>query len=188
MFDSQDLTILHVENDRLLAELVKTAFSHFGFQGIMIVAESVSGAIDLLHERQKKKEPLSLIISDMKLPDGTGLDVIREVKTSPAWRMTPVIVLSNIVGEGVINDAYALGANSYMPKIIDSKSSLESLHSFYQYWMEDSRLPQVSPETGCRKSWKRQSDSGPELLNSISDWPRRPRGSPGNRSSGLIAR
>jgi len=86
---------------------------------------------------------LSLIISDMQLPDGTGLDVIREVKTSLTWRMTPIIILSNEVREDVINDAYALGANSFMSKSSDAKDSLESLQSLYTYWLENAKLPRT---------------------------------------------
>jgi chemotaxis family two-component system response regulator Rcp1 len=139
--DNKDLTILHIEDQHLLAGLVRTAFERFGFRGDMINVQSVSAAVDLLNERAQNKEPLSLIISDMHLPDGTGLDVIREVKTNPAWRMTPVIILSNEVRQGVINDAYALGANSYMSKSFDAMNPLESLQNFYQYWLENAKLP-----------------------------------------------
>ncbi len=141
--EDKDLTILHVEDDAHLAELVKTAFVHFGFRGDMITAGSVRLAVDLLAERERKKETISLIISDMQLPDGTGLDFIREVKASPVWRMTPVILLSNRVGESVINEAYALGANSYIPKVPEIKTVLESLRNFYQYWLENAELPKV---------------------------------------------
>ena len=143
MLSTSDMTIVHVEDDRHLAEVVKIAFDHFGFRGTMIAVPSVGAAVNLLNERERNKEPLSLIISDMRLPDGTGLDVIREVKTNPTWRMTPVIVLSNREDENIINDAYALGANSYMPKVPDSKSLLDSLQSFYQYWLESAKLPRA---------------------------------------------
>jgi CheY-like chemotaxis protein len=141
--DNKDVAILHVEDDLHLAEAVKTAFEHFGFRGDMITAGSVGAAIDLLSVRERNKKPLSLIITDMQLPDGTGLDVIREVKTNPAWRLTPVIVLSYKDDESIVNDAYALGANSYMPKVPESKSLLESLQGFYQYWLENAKLPRA---------------------------------------------
>ena len=153
--NDRTLTILHVEDDTLLAHLVKTAFTHFGFQGDMIAAGSVSEAVNLLNERAKNRMPLSLIISDMQLPDGTGLDVIREVKANPTWRLTPVIVLSHDVSEGVINDAYALGANSYMPKVPASGNLLDSLQIFYQYWLEHARLPRGGPGDRIQEALER---------------------------------
>ncbi len=137
----KSLAILHVEDNPRLAESVTSAFRHFGFRGDIIGAASVNEAINLLNERERNKKPLNMIITDMQLADGTGLDVIRQVKTDPAWCMTPVIVLSYKDDASVVNDAYALGANCYMPKVPESKSLLESLQSFYQYWLENAKLP-----------------------------------------------
>ncbi len=141
--DIKSLTILHIEDNPRLAESVMVAFRHFGFRGDIIGASSVSEAINLLNERERNKKPLSLIITDIQLPDGTGLDVIRQVKTDPAWRMTPVIVLTNKDNESIVNEAYALGANCYMPKVPESKSLWESLQSFYQNWLENAKLPRA---------------------------------------------
>ena len=154
--NKEELTILHVEDDASLADLVKTAFERFfGFQGSMINAISVSAAVSVLNERERKREPLSLIISDMQLPDGTGLDVIREVKTNPAWRMTPVIILSNEVSQGVINDAYALGANSYLPKTTASGNFLGSLQSLYPFWLENVVLPREESRDRLQEALER---------------------------------
>jgi CheY-like chemotaxis protein len=139
--NGKELTILHVEDDSILSEIVREVFNSFGFNGVMITAESVREALDLLDEREKRDEPIGLIISDMQLPDGTGLDLIREVKTCPVWRNTPVIVLSGNDDKSVINAAYALGANSYMPKNPRSTSFADSLESFYKCWIENTYLP-----------------------------------------------
>ncbi len=136
-----DLTILHVEDDHDLAWIVRTAFEDFGFMGAMLTAGSVSEAFSHLNERERKREPLRLIISDMRLPDGSGLDLIREVKTNPYWRMTPVIVLSGERDPEVINAAYALGANSFLPKDPEGCNLVESLESFYKCWLEHVQLP-----------------------------------------------
>jgi CheY-like chemotaxis protein len=139
--NAKGLTILHVEDDPVLSEIVGEVFASFGFPGVMITAISVREALDLLNYREKRHQTLGLIISDMQLPDGTGLDLIREVKISPAWRNTPVIVLSAENDAAVINTAYALGANSYMPKISKSSDIIDSLQSFYKCWLENTYLP-----------------------------------------------
>ncbi|MBI5632813.1 MAG: response regulator [Nitrospirae bacterium] len=140
--NAKELTILHVEDDHIVSGLVREAFTSFGFPGAMLTAASVREALDLLREREKVHEALGLIISAMQLPDGTGLDLIREVKTSSFWRRTPVIVLSSEASPGVINTAYALGANSYMPKLPRSTGVIDSLQSFYKCWLENAYLPE----------------------------------------------
>ena len=77
----------------------------------------------------------------MQLPDGLGLDVIREVKSDPVWQSTPVIVLSNESASGTINGAYALGANCYVPKIARVSNALNSLKVLYNCWIEAAILP-----------------------------------------------
>ena len=139
---SREVTILHVEDDPDLAWIVRKAFEDFGFIGETIRAQSVREALDLLTERARKKLPLSLIISDIGLPDGSGLDLIREVKRDPHWRMTPVIVLSGDRDAAVINAAYALGANSYLPKDPEGTNLIVLLESFYKCWLENVQLPQ----------------------------------------------
>ncbi len=140
----KEFTILHVEDDPILVKLVRTAFENFGFRGTMISAGTVDQAIELLQVREQNREPVNLILVDMQLPDGTGLDVIREVKTTPTWRITPVIVLSSELAVDTINSAYALGANCYISKIPKMKNVFESLRALYANWLENALLPQVT--------------------------------------------
>ena len=151
----KELTILHVEDDPDLVWIVRMAFEDFGFAGGMLTAESVRGAFDLLNERQRKQQPLSLIISDIRLPDGSGLELIREVKTNPYWRLTPVIVLSGERDPEVVNGAYALGANSYLPKGPDGGNLVVSLESFYQCWLKNVQLPRTEVRDRVREALDR---------------------------------
>ena len=141
----KEFTILHVEDDSTLATLVRTVFKKFGFRGNMISAGGVEEALDLLGERERNREPVNLILVDMQLPDGSGLDVIREVKTDPAWRTTPVIVLSSELTPGIVNAAYALGANCYVSKNPETKGVFDSLRALYANWLESALLPQAFP-------------------------------------------
>jgi len=139
-------TILHVEDDPTLAKLVKTAFTSFGFGGEMLSAGSLQEACTLLDDLALHKKPLNLILSDMRLPDGTGLDVIRVVRSRPLWRLTPVVVLSGEKSEKVIGDAYAMGANCYLPKIPKSGTMISMLQSFVECWLEYATLPTIISE------------------------------------------
>ena len=90
--------ILHIEDDPSLANVVKLSFESFGFKGEILHATSVEEACCLLAERESKKLPVDLIISDMQLPDGKGLDLLQCIKASPTWHKTPVIILSGVFG------------------------------------------------------------------------------------------
>jgi DNA-binding response OmpR family regulator len=138
----KQMTILHVEDDPMLAQLVQVAFENLGFRGEIVQASLVREAVATLNDRRCKKEPLDLILVDMQLPDGSGLDVLRKVKARPTWFMTPVIILSGETASGLINEAYALGANCYLPKLGKTKGLLGSVQALYQCWMDGALLPQ----------------------------------------------
>jgi CheY-like chemotaxis protein len=135
------ITILHVEDDPTLAKLVRVAFESFGFHGTMLAADGVGSALALLGERARNRQPIDLILSDMQLPDGTGLDVVREVRADPLWHLTPILVLSGEIAPGVVNEAYALGANCYVPK--SAKPIMQSLRALFECWVKSALLPRA---------------------------------------------
>src|SRR5690606_12965377 len=108
-------TILHVEDDRAVAEMVSDAFAAFGFHGPMVLATTVSEAREILADVQRYPT-LDLIISDMRLPDGCGLDVVQSVRSHPMRSHAPILILSGETDPDVVSRAYALGANSYISK------------------------------------------------------------------------
>ncbi|HEX7842048.1 MAG TPA: response regulator [Kofleriaceae bacterium] len=133
-------TILHIDDDLLLAEMVQVAFEAFGFRGTHLVAGSVREARAILADLTKHGH-IDLIISDMQLGDGTGLDVIRYVRSHPARAHVPVLILSGNIDPATVNRAYALGANAYVHKAVLARSFTQVLESLQEHWLHDVRLP-----------------------------------------------
>jgi CheY-like chemotaxis protein len=143
--------ILHIEDDPSLANVVKLSFESFGFKGEILHATSVEEACCLLAERESKKLPVDLIISDMQLPDGKGLDLLQCIKASPTWHKTPVIILSGECSPDIISEAYALGANCYLSKFPRKGKVLNHFRSLYQFWIENALIPKTSFVAGIQK-------------------------------------
>jgi DNA-binding response OmpR family regulator len=137
--------ILHVEDDPHLARLVQIGFQQLGFSGEVLPAATVRQALTLLQERLAAGQPVDLILVDVELPDGSGLDVIRRVKANPAWAAIPVIVLSNKVDPEHVTEAYILGANCYLSKMSSGKGIIGAVESLYRCWFEDALLPTGVP-------------------------------------------
>lgn len=133
--------ILHVEDDDAVRAIVQLSFSGFGFHGETVCAESVARAMAVLEERAENAETFDLIISDMNLPDGTGLDVVRYVRSTPIWRATPILILSSDVNPKRVGRAYALGANAYVDKSPPGRSLNQVMRSLYEHWTKDAILP-----------------------------------------------
>ena len=141
--------ILHLEDDPHLARLVQIGFQQLGFSGEVLPAATVRQALTLLQERLAAGQPVDLILVDVELPDGSGLDVIRRVKANPAWAAIPVIVLSNKVDPEDVTEAYMLGANCYLSKMSAGKGIIGAVESLYRCWFEQALLPtRVPPAPG----------------------------------------
>lgn len=137
--------ILHVEDDAAVRAIVQLSFSGFGFHGETVAADSVEEAKHVLEEKAENAETFDLIISDMNLPDGTGLDVVRYVRSTPAWRSTPILILSSDVNPKRVSRAYALGANAYVDKSPPGRTLNEVMRSLYDHWAKDAIMPPGQP-------------------------------------------
>ena len=137
--------ILHLEDDPHLTRLVQIGFQQLGFSGEVLPAATVRQALALLQDRRTAGQPVDLILVDVELPDGSGLDVIRRVKANPAWATIPVVVLSNKVDPEDVTEAYVLGANCYLAKLSAGKGIMGAVESLYRCWFEDALLPTPVP-------------------------------------------
>ncbi|HEU4613844.1 MAG TPA: response regulator, partial [Kofleriaceae bacterium] len=118
------------------------SFRGFGFRGELAIADSVAEAERMLDDAARSSSNrFDLIISDMHLPDGTGLDVVRHVRATPAWKTTPVLILSSDVDPKRVGRAYALGANAYVDKSPRGRTLRDVVKSLYQHWTKDVLIP-----------------------------------------------
>jgi len=76
-------TVLHVEDDPYVAAFVQTAFRRLGFGGTLIRAESVRDGLAAAQKCHRDEIGPDLVLVDLQLADGTGLDLVRQVRSSP---------------------------------------------------------------------------------------------------------
>jgi DNA-binding response OmpR family regulator len=76
-----------------------------------------------------------LILLDIKLDHGNGLDVCREIKTS-YLKNTPVYIMSGL--PDVEKRAYEVGADFFLPKPFDSETLLAKINSLEASSLEKS--------------------------------------------------
>jgi DNA-binding NtrC family response regulator len=103
-------TILVVDDEPYVRDSVIELIESAGFRAIG--AGSVAAAIQVI-----AGEPVELVLTDLKMPGGTGLDLLDAVRSSPT--PAPVIVMT---GVGTVSDAVAAmkgGAYDFLQKPVD---------------------------------------------------------------------
>jgi CheY-like chemotaxis protein len=76
----------------------------------------------------------ALILLDLNLPGIRGMEVLAQLKSDPALRMVPVIVLSGSSREEDVDAAYDAGANAYLSKPLDYTELRRIVLSLHEFW------------------------------------------------------
>lgn len=61
-----------------------------------------------------EREPLALVVTDLRLPDGNGVDIVRAARSTAT--PTPSIVITGFASEASRAVALAAGASGYLAK------------------------------------------------------------------------
>lgn len=108
------MKILYVEDDPAHVALTERALEDAFQRGFELIhAETLSAALDILDSQTD----IDLVLSDLRLPDGTGLDLLTHVKSRSA--IMPVVL---VTGQGDQENAVAAlkgGATDYLVKQSD---------------------------------------------------------------------
>jgi CheY-like chemotaxis protein len=77
----------------------------------------------------------SIILLDIKLPGNSGFEILKYIKTCPAFDKSLKIVLSQLDDTRSIKEAYALGANSFLTKPLKQSELADLIVTFPGYWL-----------------------------------------------------
>ena len=84
---------------------------------------------------------LKLVLLDVKLPKVDGIEVLAKIKSTPALRAVPVVMLTSSKEHRDVAQSYATGANSYIVKPVDFDQLIDALTTTLVYWMQYNYWP-----------------------------------------------
>ena len=130
--------MLLVEDDPNDVVLAFAAFADLGLDDQVAVVSDGEQAMDYLRARNafRGRSPglPAVVLLDVKLPLVDGFEVLGKIRSEPATRWLPVVILTASNQERDRQRAYELGANGYVVKTIDFEADTAALHAVAQYW------------------------------------------------------
>jgi CheY-like chemotaxis protein len=82
-----------------------------------------------------------IILLDLNMPKKDGREALAEIKSDPALRHIPVVVLTTSKAEEDIFRTYGLGVNSFITKPVTFAGLVEVIRAWSRYWFEIVELP-----------------------------------------------
>lgn len=102
-------TILAVDDSNSMRQMVSFTLKQAGHT----VTEAADGmqALDLA-----KKNSFNLVISDVNMPRMDGISLIKELRTLPSYKFTPLLMLTTESGSDKKQEGKAAGATGWIVK------------------------------------------------------------------------
>ncbi len=138
------IDILLVEDQPHDAELALRSLEELDLDRTVRHVRDGTAALDLLlgsHRNGERSgeapidEGPKLILLDLKLPKKSGIEILKALKSDERTRDIPVVILTSSREMCDIEDAYALGANSYVVKPVDFVEFREAVQRIGTYWL-----------------------------------------------------
>jgi signal transduction histidine kinase/CheY-like chemotaxis protein len=118
-------TALYIEDDPVNALLMREVFSRLGNWQLL---EAATGAEGL---RIAQAAQPQLLLTDMNLPDMSGLDIVREIRKHPATRAMQVIAVTADALPQQQALAHDSGVDGYWTKPLDLQLIVKYLRGFF---------------------------------------------------------
>lgn len=125
--DNANMRVLIVEDDQFLRDFYQELLSSEKY----VVDVAADGEVA---ETKIRQGGWNLIMLDIMLPKKDGLTILKDLKIQPPVKQNgPIVVLTNLGNDTVINQAFTLGAAGYLIKsALNPDEVLNELHSFLQ--------------------------------------------------------
>ena len=137
------INLLLVEDNAADAFLIDTFFRDSNILNTLHQVRDGEAAMEFLRqENQYSQAPRPhLIFLDLNLPKKDGREVLADLKSDPALKEIPVIVMTGSAAAQDISQSYQLHASCYVTKPSDLNQFNQTMQSIEDFWLNYVKLP-----------------------------------------------
>jgi CheY-like chemotaxis protein len=137
------IQVLLVEDDPGDVLMTREAFQDYKIANELTVVSNGEDAVTFLRKEGGFADAPTpdLVLLDLNLPRRDGREVLREIKSDPALRRIPVVVLTTSDAEEDVLSSYDLHANAYVRKPVDFEQFVAAVRAIDDFFISVVRLP-----------------------------------------------
>lgn len=137
--------ILLAEDNSQDIELTLEALTEYSLANRVVVVRDGVEAMQYLrregkHAQRKQVNP-AVIILDIKMPRMDGIEVLKAIRSDPALKTIPVVMLTSSREEQDLLRSYESGINAYVVKPVKFKEFIEAVKQVGIFWAILNELP-----------------------------------------------
>lgn len=138
--------VLLAEDDENDVFFFERAYRRSGCKAPLHVVRDGEDAVEYLSgsgryaDRQSHPLP-NLLVLDLNMPRRNGLEVLRWIRSQPAFGRLIVVVFTSSSAQTDLTTAYELGANSYLLKPAEPEKSATLVAQLLGYWVGSNQIP-----------------------------------------------
>jgi CheY-like chemotaxis protein len=119
-------------------ELTQAALKQNHLANDIVITRHGGEALDFLYRRgpYENREPVNpvVVFLDLKMPKVDGLEVLRQIKSDPALKSIPIVMLTSSREEGDLVRSYQLGVNAYIVKPVGFEQFSAAIRELGIFW------------------------------------------------------
>jgi CheY-like chemotaxis protein len=149
--------ILLVDDSPRDTEMALNALETHNLANEVLVLRDGVEALDYLYRRgqfaaREGGDP-AVILLDLKMPRVDGLEVLRQIKSDPALKVIPVVVMTSSREEQDLLRSYEFGVNAFVVKPVKFQEFVDAVGQLGAFWAVLNEPPRrTSPASLDRKA------------------------------------
>ncbi len=116
------MKILLVDDSSTMRRIQKNTLSSLGYTEI-VEAEDGADALEKLRENAD----VALVLMDWNMPNMTGIESLKAIKSNPATKAIPVMMVTSEAEKSKIVEAIQNGASNYLVKPFEAEALKEKI-------------------------------------------------------------
>lgn len=137
--------ILLVEDNPMDVELTMEALTEQNLANRVVVVNDGVEALEYLNFEgrflDRERDKPAVILLDIKMPRMDGIEVLQNIRSNPALKSIPVVMLTSSREEPDLKRCYDLGVNAYVVKPLKFKDFYETVKQLGVFWALLNELP-----------------------------------------------
>lgn len=129
-------SILVVEDSAAQCELLSQALTQHGCEDALRIEQGLAPALMYLNQQLDDHVALPrLILVDLKLMNGSGIDIVRSIRSHERLHLVPIVILTTSDAQNDIEASYTGGANAYVVKPGNFTDFVTLTRDLCRFWL-----------------------------------------------------